>query len=386
MSKPLHFYATPFSLYSGKVRSYLRKAGIAFEERLPSHSDHMTHVVPRVGRVVLPTVTMADGTVHQDTTEIIDALEPQSRAPGVYPDSPRQRITALILELFGDEGLLRPAMHYRWHYREAHDHYLSLEFARAMNPKADGVEADNMAEPMKAQFSGYLPMLGVTAQTTDLIEDTYLDLLADLDRHFRDQPYLLGFRPCIADYGMIAPLYAHLGRDPVPAKLMKEKALRVWRWVERMQTAGADMPEFAGAEPVLLPDDVIPHTLKAVLRLVATDYLPELRALSAFMDNWLDRHGNEVREGAPVITEKGQRTLGTMEIDLRGTPVTVAARHFSLWMLQRVQDAYDGLDAAGRASVDALLAETRLQEIVTLRPARRIERKDYVEVWGAQRS
>ena len=32
-------------------------------------------------------------------------------------------------------------------------------------------------------------------------------------------PYLLGGRPSIADFGFMAPLFAHLGRDPVPAAL-----------------------------------------------------------------------------------------------------------------------------------------------------------------------
>jgi glutathione S-transferase len=68
---------------------------------------------------------------------------------------------------------------------------------------------------------------GVSPETASLIESAYHELLELLQDHLGGSPYLLGGRPSLADYGLIAPLYAHLSRDPHPSILMKQRAHRV---------------------------------------------------------------------------------------------------------------------------------------------------------------
>ena len=46
--------------------------------------------------------------------------------------------------------------------------------------------------------------------------------------------YLLGGRPCLADFAFMGPMYAHLYRDPYPSVIMKNVSPRVAEWVERM--------------------------------------------------------------------------------------------------------------------------------------------------------
>ncbi len=65
-------YAVPFSLYSGKARSYLIKAGIPFREMAPSDPHYHERVLPQAGRQSLPTIELAEGTVVRDGTQIID--------------------------------------------------------------------------------------------------------------------------------------------------------------------------------------------------------------------------------------------------------------------------------------------------------------------------
>ena len=84
----------------------------------------------------------------------------------------------------------------------------------------------------RANMAGQL--WGAVPETFKIIEELYLELLEHLNAHFADQPYLLGGKPSIGDFGMIAPFYGHLGRDPKPLSLMQEKAIRLFRWVERM--------------------------------------------------------------------------------------------------------------------------------------------------------
>ena len=91
-----------------------------------------------------------------------------------------------------------------------------------------------------------------------MIEAAYEELLDRLEAHFRVSPYLLGGRPSIGDFGMIAPLYAHLGRDPYPASLMKRRAPHCYRWVERMSSRLATLAEAYGTkQPKLNTPDCV---------------------------------------------------------------------------------------------------------------------------------
>ena len=119
---------------------------------------------------------------------------------------------------------------------------------------------------------------GVTPDRHELIESLYLELLQKLNQHFEHVPYLFGWRPSIGDFGLLAPMYAHLGRDPVPATLMKQQAVRVYRWVERMNHPGQDVPEYFDAGDDYLEGDEIPQTLVGVLKLLSEDFVPETQA------------------------------------------------------------------------------------------------------------
>lgn len=71
------------------------------------------------------------------------------------------------------------------------------------------------------------------------LEASYLEFLAELSAHLEQHAFMLGDKPSLADFGLMAPLYAHLGRDPLPHFLMKTKAPRVADWVERMNGGGS---------------------------------------------------------------------------------------------------------------------------------------------------
>jgi hypothetical protein len=55
---------------------------------------------------------------------------------------------------------------------------------------------------------------------------------------------------------------------------------------------------------------------------------------------------------------------------------------YRVFLLQRIQDAYDAMAENERESVDALLSETGLSAILAARITRRVDRKDNREIWG----
>ncbi|HHL42600.1 MAG TPA: glutathione S-transferase, partial [Hellea balneolensis] len=115
---PYQFLAAPLSLYSGKVRGYLRWKNIPYREILANRDIYEHEIVRRVGYPIIPVLLTPNDETIQDTTDIIDYLENHEPGPSVYPDGDLQKLVALIFELFGDEYLVIAAMHYRWAYNK----------------------------------------------------------------------------------------------------------------------------------------------------------------------------------------------------------------------------------------------------------------------------
>ena len=154
----------------------------------------------------------------------------------------------------------------------------------------------------------------------------------------------------------------------------------LFRWTERMRTPSADMVEFLNQAETLLAADAIPDTLKILLRRVASDYLPEIQAMVAVSNEWLV--ANRPAENEVVGGQSLGRGLGMCSFDWRGQKLEVMVMPYRIFMLQRIQDAYDGLDAESQKAVDTLLAQTGLSAILTTRSMRRVERKNHREVWA----
>ena len=287
--QPITLYGSPLSLYTGKARSYLIKNGLAYREVTPTTSRFLENVVPRAGGISLPTIETADGVVVRDGTEIAEYFESRMGHPAT-PSGPRQQIVSALLDVIGLEGLLRPAMHYRWSFPEENNDFLLFHFASISPPGLDPAEvAGNNMERMRQAAMAF----GVVPDNIDGIEARYLAFLSALDRHFAEYPYLLGGRPCLGDFGLIAPMYGHLGRDPKPLSLLQAKAIHVFRWVERMNRPEPDRGEYVaeGEEQFgddFLPNDEIPETLVAVLKQMAVDFVPETLAAADHINAWLD--------------------------------------------------------------------------------------------------
>jgi glutathione S-transferase len=381
---PLTLYGAPVGLWTGKIRSYLRKQGIPFIERLPTDPIFQREVMPAVKRFINPVIRFTDGTLVQDTADIIDHLEQHGYARfSVYPKSPLQYTVARALDLFGGEGLVRAAMHYRWSYREDNESFLRHEFGLAY--RATGMPQaaiDQQLDAFMGYLNAYLPKLGITDKTAGAIEAAYEDLLAALDAHFRVCPYLLGGQPTVADFGLIANLFAHLGRDPYPADLMKRKAPSVFRWTERMMANDSDMPEFPNVIFALADQDVLPETLSPVLKLMAKDYLPELKMAVAHIDSWLAQQ-DHVAEGSIVGGKPTVRTIGQGSFSLRGVQLDTMVWPYAISRLQCVNDSFQKCDSTEMKRIFEYFEAQGLAELLTLKASRRVERSGHVEVWGS---
>lgn len=278
------------SLFSGKVRSYLIKKRLPYREFYASHPDFRGRVRPLVRLGVAPLLETPQGELLQDSTDIIQQMEARLPDHPMIPIGPVQRIVCLLLDAYATEHLMLAAMHYRWAepYLSEQRHFLNAEFGRVSHIGRDREERLAAGARMIAYFNDMARTIGSTPQTAPAIEASYLDLLELLDTHFQRVPYLLGGRPSLADYGLMAPLYAHLGRDPAPRNLMALRAPNVVRWTERMNLAVIEDAEFPSMAPDYPADDTLIPTLEPILEQLFRDWTPELRANVERFNAWTD--------------------------------------------------------------------------------------------------
>jgi hypothetical protein len=82
-------------------------------------------------------------------------------------------------------------------------------------------------------------------------------------------------------------------------------------------------------------------------------------------------------DSTPAVDGELPRIVGTHRGELRGVRVDRVTLSYTLWMVQRVLDAYHALDGTGRAAVDAALAGTGWQPLFDFEPRHRVERQPF---------
>lgn len=370
--KRLTLYGVPHSLYTGRARSYLIKAGIPFRELPPRVARFQSEVVPRAGgKLGLPTIELADGSVIRDGAAIIDHFEGLG-GHTFSPATPKQAFFSRLFDAIGAEGLLRPAMHYRWNFEAENLDYLIFHFEMLMPP---GEAGKAMARKAADRMRGATRAFGVNEDTAATVERVYADVLAAMDAHFAAVPYLLGGKPCVGDFGLYAPMFGHLGRDPKPLSMMATKALRTFRWVERMGRETGDMVEFPDHAEDYLADDAIPDTLIALLGAIAVDFVPETLAAAETINRWIDAQ-DDLPPGAPC-----ERMAGFCSFEVAGTPVSAMAQPYRFYLLARAQELREKMDETTRAELDALLEQAGMRALIDAKLTRSMGFQDNREVW-----
>lgn len=341
------------SLYTGKVRAYLKYKKIAFDEVLSTPDVYREIIIPRTGVRFIPVLISDDDVAVQDSSAIIDFLESRHPTPSIEPEGEVQRFVARLFELYADEWLLLPAMHYRWNVPENRA-FAIREFGRVAAPNASEEEQLAIGEQRAQPFAGALPRLGIHPENATCIERSYAGFLVAFGDHLVTLPFVLGSRPSIADFALFGPLYAHLFRDPASGELMRHHASRVADWVVRMREPSGDPGTF-------IPNDEVPSTLEPILKRMFVEFGPVLANTAAAL-------------AAANPAEVVPRALGTRKFVLEGVEADRAIMPFNLWRWQRACDVYQGLSPEARSRADALLARVGGLECMNLKAPYRLDR------------
>jgi hypothetical protein len=272
-------------------------------------------------------------------------------------------------------------LHYRWTYLELQRRFIEEDaFGRPVSLARDRAGRKRDVAPLMAQFSGKLTELGVNDETIPGMEAAYEDLLDGLNAHFYEYPYLMGGRPTLADFGLIAPFFAHLSRDPYPSNHMKNHAPNVYRWTERMFEQGIADPEFPDMAPDLPGDDSIPETTVSVLQNLFAEFSPEFRAMIESYNTWCEASPDAA--AGTVIQDPDEAgtthpSLGWIEFCARGVKHRRRDSVDIVYHLQRVFDVVDALATRARGRFDELVDRAGGTQLMSMRPYRRIAYRDF---------
>lgn len=322
----IRVYGSRISYYAGKLETYLRHRGLAYE-LLPMNL-HGAEIRAGAGAVQSPVARLEDGRWMSDSTPMLAWFDAQQDGASIYPEDPGMRFLALLLEDHADEWLWRPAMHYRWSYRQDRDH-------------ASGVLTDeqltNMRLPRflkrrriaRRQLVGFVQRDGVDATTRAHVEQTAMAAFDGLEAILAERPFLLGERPTIVDFGFVGPMFRHFGQDPTPAERMRQRAPRVYTWVARMWEA-SPQPDSA---PLLASVDA---------------------PLAALLQEACETHLVQLRENARAFAQGASHFAQTVQgCRYERLPVS----RYRVWCLEELRRHWQALDGATQTRLRAHLPE-----------------------------
>jgi glutathione S-transferase len=335
MRKSYILYGWHLSYFSGKVRCYLQHKNIPFADT-PVDLWTLTRAIKqRFGIPVMPVVVTPEGEWLQDSSAIIDHLELVFPDRPVVPASPVQRFAAHLLETWGDEWWTPIAMHTRWSFPENYALF-EREAGQALLPRFPAFIRRIAVARVARQLRSYLPRVGIVPEQFAIMDGWTVRVLDHLEAHFRANAYLLGGKPTIGDFGLIGPMYGHLGRDPWPRRELIAPRPHVRAWIDRMaQTHPADIGQ-------LPPEDAVPASLDPILRLIVGEFLPMAEAVNA-----------ETAKALAAAPEQRllPRGLGPITHPMGNGSFQRSALPFTLWKVQRLLDVYAAMTAAEQQAV-----------------------------------
>jgi hypothetical protein len=173
-----------------------------------------------------------------------------------------------------------------------------------------------------------MALVGCTQANAPLIETTTKHIMALLDAHVTEEPYLFGTRPSLADFGWLGQL-SQLAVDPTPAELMRADYPFLFRWLMNLDDASG--VEGAWRDPAA----PLSAAVRGLLGVAGQVYLPFLLANAA-------------------AAEAGRTTLS---FEALGMPYSQGVFKYQVKCLAELRAAYARLTGPTLAAVNAALKE-----------------------------
>jgi glutathione S-transferase len=333
VDQALRMVGAPGSPYSRKLRAVLRY------RRIPHtwihHGSPETHGLPQPRVHLLPQLILpgAGGgfEARTDSTPLIRELEKLHPGRSVIPPDPAVAFLDALLEDYADEWLTKAMFHYRWAFAP------DIAKAAAILPRWFRTDVpEERARAMGEEFArrqiARLTVVGSNDTTAPVIEESYRRVLRLLDAQLTASRFLLGGRPCAADFGVFGQLTQLVLFDPTPAAIALDIAPRVVAWVDVVE----DLSGLEPSEADWTAREALPDSLRALFAEVGRVYVPFLLANATAL-----QHGAE-----------------RVECTIDGRPWVQRPFPYQGKCLRWLREQYAALGVRDRPAVDAVLTGT----------------------------
>lgn len=268
------------SMFTRKLEAQLRFQHIPWRwhfktlERAPA-------IEARAGTHFIPALRTPEKWLIHDTIALGPLLNDRFSETPVIPAMPTQRALCFVLEDVFNHWLGRVAVHTRWCYPE-NVSWVGPRFG------ANSVLDRSIEEPLSDEEIKQLTPVGtmmyenfgknvceyngVGPDQEGPVRADYTRMMDVLAAHFAENDFLLGDRPCLADFALGGASKAHFITDPVPLAWLGGHRGMLEAYCDRLygdhDLRNAQWPA----------DDAVPDTLAAVLDYVQGTYLQFARA------------------------------------------------------------------------------------------------------------
>ena len=271
---------TELSLFTRKLEAQLRFQRVPWRWHFKTR-DRTAKLEARAGTHFIPLLETPDNWLIHDTIAIGPMLCQRYPEYSLLPETPLQRASTFILEDFFNHWLGRSCLHSRWCYP---DNVEWVGLRMAANMLLDRSIEEPLSLQEQEQFSGLGQVLyqsfgknacdynGVQVEQAKAVKADFKLMLDALDQHFKQNDFLLGPRPCLADCALAGASKAHYITDPEPISWLGKYREMLVRYTDR----------FYGDEPIeaayWLENDQVPETLATILDYIQRSYLPSAGA------------------------------------------------------------------------------------------------------------
>jgi glutathione S-transferase len=258
------------SFFSRKLEAQLRFQHIPWRWQFKTEQRKAV-LEARAGTHFVPLLLTPDKWLIHDTITIGPLLSVRFRDRAVIPETPLQRSCCFILEDAFNHWLGRVCVHSRWCYPD-NVAWVGLRFGAnmMMNRSIDVPLSDSEQEQLapigpkmyKDFGKNVCEVNGVGPDQATAVQTDFKNMLGALALHFATNDFLLGDRPCLADFALAGASKAHFICDPEPESWLGEHRDMLHTYTKRFFS---DWQEELAPWPA---DDWVPDTLSTLL-----DYL-----------------------------------------------------------------------------------------------------------------
>lgn len=218
------------SFFTRKLEAQLRCQQIPWRYLFKTES-RKAELEAKAGTHFIPLLITPDKWLIHDTIAIGPLLSDRFRERSVIPATPLQRACCFILEDAFNHWLGRVCVHSRWCYPDnvawvGPRFGANMMLDRSIDEPFTAEELEQLAPIGPMMYEGFgrnvCEVNGVGPDQARAVQGDFSRLLDALATHFADNDFLLGDRPCLADFALAGASKAHFVCDPEPESWLGE--------------------------------------------------------------------------------------------------------------------------------------------------------------------